>query len=98
MVVGVKSPGKLKPTVNDLRIFASRFDPDESDADLKAYVSELIGTDCMVEKIKARTKRHSSFVITASKRHEHILLDPNSWEEGVLVRRFYGQLRNSIES
>ena len=99
VVVGVKSPGKLKPAVNEVRIFATKFDPDETEADLKAYVSDLIGQDCVVEveKIIVRTKRHSSFVITASKRYEQILLDPNSWEEGVLVRRFYGQLRSKIE-
>ena len=95
MVTGIKKQGLLKPTVNNLRIFATRFHPDESEADLKIYVKNLIGDECDVEKIRRRTDRHSSFIITVSKRHEQIVLDPNSWEEGVQVRYFYGQLATS---
>ena len=95
MVTGVRAQGKLKPTVNIIRLFATRFSPDETENDLKAYVNDLIGSECNVDKIVARTTRHSSFIITASRRYEKILLNPNSWEEGVQVRYFYGRLNKS---
>ena len=95
MVTEVRTQGKLKPSINSIRIFATRFSPDESEEDVKAYVSELIGSECDVEKIPARTTRHSSFIVTASRRYEQVLLDPNSWENGIQVRYFYGKLKNS---
>ena len=98
MVTGVRTQGKLKPPINEVRIFATRFNPEESEADLKTYVSDLIGDDCSVKKIQLRTNRHSSFVVTTKKHYEHILLDPNSWEEGIQVRYFYGQPGNSMRN
>ena len=95
MVTGVRKRGILKPTVNTIRIFATRLHPDESEADLKAYVTDLIGDDCKIERIQVRTDRHSSFIVTASRCYEQILLDPKSWEEGVQVRYFYGRLGTS---
>ena len=95
MVAGVKSQSKLKPTVNDVRIFATRFNPEETEADIQSYVYEQTGADCSVEKIISRTTRHSSFLITTSRRYEQALLDPNTWEEGVLVRHFYGRLKTT---
>ena len=95
LVTGVKAQGKLKPTVNEARIFATKFHPNETSSDVKNYIEEQIGAACSVEQIVTRTKRYSSFLITASRRYEQALLDPNTWEEGVQVRRFYGKLRTS---
>ena len=92
-VTGVKEPMKLKPTVNDIRIFATKFSPEETEEEVKAYLDEMIDSGCSVERIQARTTRYASFLITASRRHEEVLLDPNTWEMGVEVRHFYGQLR-----
>ena len=97
MVIGTKSPTKLKPIVNDVRIFATRFSPDESETDIRKYIFDITGIECTVERILARTSRHASFLITASRRHEQVLLDPNTWEEGIQVRHFYGRLRNSSD-
>ena len=93
MVTGNRTREKLRPTVNDVRILATKFCPEETASDVKNYVIDLIGDGCSVEKIHARTTRHSSFIVTASRRHEAILLDPSSWEEGVQVRHFYGRLK-----
>ena len=100
MVTGTKLREKLRPSVNDIRIFATKFSPEETESDIKAYVMELLGDDCKckVEKIRARTTRHSSFLVTASKAYESILLDPSSWEEGVQVRHFFGRLSKSPEN
>ena len=98
MVAGVRSQARLKPTVNDVRIFATRLNPEESEADIQSYVCDQTGAECSVEKIVTRTKRHSSFIITASRRYEQALLDPNTWEEGVLVRHFYGKLKMTERS
>ena len=98
MVTGVRSQSKLMPTVNDTRIFATKFNPNETESSIHRYVQEQIGVECSVEKIIARTKRHSSFLITASKVSEQALLDLNVWEEGVQVRQFYGRLRTTQDS
>ena len=94
---GVRTGGKLKPTINDVRIFATKFNPGETEADIKAYITDILDLDCKVERIKSRTTRYSCFILTASKKYEQVLLDPNSWEEGVEVRHFYGRLRTSAE-
>ena len=97
MITGVKTPTKLKPVANEARIFATRFSPDENVEDIKSYLLETSGIECSVVRIKARTTRHASFLIIASRKHERALLDPNTWEEGVQVRHFYGTLRNEVE-
>ena len=96
-VTGVKEQGKLKPTVNDVRIFATKLSPDESEEDVKAYLEEFIDSRFSVKQIKTRTTRYASFLITTSRRHEEVLLDPNTWELGVQVRYFYGQFRNASD-
>ena len=98
IVTGVKTQEKLKPTVNEACIFATKFHPTETSSNIKTYIEEQIGINCSVEQILTRTKRYSSFLITASKRYEQALLDPNAWEKGVQVRRFHGKLRDSDES
>ena len=97
VVTGVRAGGKLKPTINEVRIFPTKFNPGETEADIKAYITDILDLDCKVERIKSRTKRHSSFILTACKKYEQVLLDPNSWKEGVEVRHFYGRLRTSAE-
>ena len=49
MVTGTKFQGELRPAVNDVRIFATRLDPEETESDLKKYVQDLIGDNCMIE-------------------------------------------------
>ena len=83
--------------MNDVRIFATKFSPDESEEDVKAYLDEFIGSEVSVKRIKTRTTRYASFLITTSRRHEEVLLDPNTWELGVQVRYFYGQFRNASD-
>ena len=88
MVTGVRTQDKLKPTVSEVRIFATRFNPDESEMDVKAYLYDLIGSECSVEKIKVRTTRHASFLITASRRFEQVLLDPKFQIHGKTAYKF----------
>ena len=96
MVTGVRAQGQLRPSVSEVRIFATRFDPNETEGDIKEYVTELIGDACEVIKIPIRSNRHASFIVYAKKRHEQLLLDPNSWEDGVQVRHFFGRFKTSI--
>ena len=94
MVTGVKTRSLLKPAINDVRILATKFNPDESETDIEAYILAQTGVKSTVQKIKTITDRHSSFLVTASRKHEEVLLDPNTWEEGVQVRHFYGRLKS----
>ena len=64
---------------------------------MKEYVKGLIGEDCEVEKLNSKFPSYSSFVISCSKNHENKLLDPDEWEEGLLVRPFYGKIvKNTV--
>ena len=95
MVMGVRKPTRFKPAISEIRIFATKFDPDEPASDIHSYLSDEMGIDCTVERITSRTQRYASFLITTKKKFEQVILDPNTWEEGIYVRHFYGRLRTT---
>ena len=57
MVTGVKARSLLKPAINDVRIFATKFNPDESETDIEAYILAQTGVKSTVQKIKTITNR-----------------------------------------
>ena len=63
--------------------------------ELKEFVRELTGTECEVERLKTKYSSYSSFVISCDKSKESVLLDPDEWEKGVLIRPFYGNVSNN---
>ena len=40
---------------------------------------------------------HSSFLVTCDARHTRTVLNPEEWGEGVLIRRFVGNLINASQ-
>ena len=94
LTVGKKSGTRLK-AVNverKSRIFVSRLDPQLTGDDLREFVRDLTGTVCEITKLKTRFPTYASFVITCSKEHETLLMDPDEWEEGIIIRPFYGKV------
>ena len=97
-VTGRKTGTALKAVPLRRRIFVSRLDPEMTCEGMKDYVRELIGVDCDVERVKPKFPSYSSFVITVSKTHEDALLDPDAWEEGLIIRPFYGKITPTEDS
>ena len=50
----------------------------EINEEAQSYIKHQTGIDCIVEKIITRTRIHSSFMITVSRKFEDVLLDPNT--------------------
>ena len=100
LTMGRKSGTRIKvaPVVKECKIFVSRLAPDFPVEELQEFIKELTGDDSTeITTLKTKFPTYSSFVITCNKQHETILLDPDEWEEGVLIRPFVGNLvrRNS---
>ena len=100
LVTGRKSGTALRaaPVVKRIKIFVSRLDPSETTDSMREYVRGLTGTECVIERLKSKFPTYSSFVITCDKQFENILLNPDEWEEGLLVRPFFGKIRKHDEN
>ena len=75
------------------RIFLSRLNLQCTVDQIKEHVHEIIGTDSVVERIQNKSSLYASFLITVDKDHEDKILDPDEWQEGLIVRPFRGALR-----
>ena len=85
---GLRAVSQIKLT----RVFVSRLLPDISVEVIREYVSGLVSDDFEIVKLKTRYPSYSSFVITCDLKHRDTLLNPEEWEEGVLLRPFLGKL------
>ena len=71
----------------------SRVKPQCKTDEIREYVKEIAGIDADVEKIQSRNTTYSSFVIHVDKTVEDRVLDPDEWQEGLIIRPFRGALR-----
>ena len=94
LTTGRKMGTKLKvaPTVQRAKVFVSRLHPDFPVEELREFVRELTGTDCEIDRLKTKYPSYSSFVISCEKQFESVLLDPDEWEKGIIIRPFYGKV------
>ena len=76
------------------RIFVSRLSPDTSTDHLKNYVKNSFDKNVEVIQLQTRYPTYASFVISCNYVDKDILLSPESWEEGVLIRSYRGKLPN----
>ena len=93
-ITGRKEGNSLSvvPQVRKCRIFVSRLCPTVTSEVIKTYVDSMVGADCQVEKLSTKFPTYSSFVVTTDITHKEKLLDENEWENGVIIRTFYGQV------
>lgn len=73
-----------------VRVFVTRLEADLLPSVLESYVREIISDECTVEKLETRFPSYSSFLVTCDYRHMNTILNPEEWQEGVLIKRFYG--------
>ena len=99
IITGSKSGTTLRSVaqVRKIKVFISRLEADISPETLKPYVREILNDDCTVEKLNTRFPTYSSFLVTCDARHTRTILNCEEWEEGVLIRRFVGNLISASE-
>ena len=92
-VTGCRTGTSLRSVaqIRKVQIFVTRLEADLQPSSLKAYVTEIINDECTVEKLATRYPDYSSFLVTCNYNHMDSLLNPEEWQEGVLVKRFYGR-------
>ena len=96
-VVGTKSGTTLNAITvrRRVNIFVSRLDPGLSVDSLRAYVEEICEKDFEIIKLKTKFPSYSSFVVTCELSEKDKMMNPENWEEGILVRIFRGQPRTA---
>ena len=75
----------------------SRVKPQSTVEEIKEYVQEIAGVDADVMKIQSRNTHYSSFLIPVDKNVEDRVLDPDEWQEGLIIRPFPGFLRRTYD-
>ena len=74
------------------KIFVSRIDPNVTAAEMKNFVSEIVSDQCEVLKLQSKFSSYASFLIIVEEKHRQKIFDPEAWEEGILLRPFYGKM------
>ena len=88
------APGSGAAAPQKARIFISRCQTYITTEEIREYVQEIAGVESDVERIQSRSQNYASFLITVDKSVEDKVLDPDEWQEGLVVRPFRGFLRH----
>ena len=90
-VVGRKTVACLgtRARASKFDLFVSRLGPNVTAAAVQEFCQAILCEDCEVSKLKTKFKSYSSFKITCSIWKKAEILNPNSWEVGILIRPFY---------
>ena len=98
IITGNKTGSTMKavPQVRMTKIFVSRLDPSITVDIVRDHVKELIRGDCEVIKLKTKFPTYSSFMVTFDQKFDELVMDANHWEDGIMIRRFYGQYRGVV--
>ena len=91
LVTGIRTGNSLAvvAAVRKCSVFVSRLGPNVSVDNVKEFANGIINDDCEVEKLNVKYPTYSSFKITCEDKYKTKILDPESWEKGVLIRPFY---------
>ena len=66
--------------------------------EVRVYVEGFLTDDFEIVKLKSKYPTYSSFVITCDEKHRETLMNPDEWEEGILLRPFIGKLGTNNDS
>ena len=70
-------------------IFVSRLAPEVSLSAVKNFCYSMLNEDCNVEKLPTKFQTYSSFKITCGAEMKNVILNPDNWEAGIIIRPFY---------
>jgi len=73
-------------------IFVSKLDPSTTENEVCDSVSKATGLEIKCVKLQARFNTYASFRIEVGVEDFDKLLDPDVWDEGILVKPFFGRL------
>ena len=90
-ITGQKTGTTIRAAARKLRMFVTRLAPSVTVESLKEFILELTGSECEIEKLQTKAPDYASFAISCNKEHEATVMNPDEWEEGVLLRHFYGK-------
>ena len=90
-VVGTSNTTTFKTVKKSVRpkfanVFATRFDPSTTVAELKAYLDVALDVDAKVEKIETKFDTYASFHITCECTEPIKFMDEKLWPEDIYVR------------
>ena len=85
------------PQIRKVPVFVTRLESYLLLETQKEYVPEFIGDECSVVKLVTRYPSYSSFMVTCDFKHLDSVLNPEEWQQGVLVRQFYGKTINQSD-
>ena len=85
---------RLVYQVKKFNLFVTRFEVGVLPETLKSFVNELISDECEVQRLDTRFPSYSSFVVTCDDRHKNLIMNPNEWPEGVLIKKWCGRVRS----
>ena len=84
--------------VRNIRIFVCRLEARLTADILKDYFCELIGDECTVSKLATKYPTYSSFMVICDDKYKEAIMNPDEWEEGVFVMRYFNRTRPSMRS
>ena len=70
-------------------VFVSRLDPYTTPKQIYLHIKRMTGYICRPEKLQTKYGGYSSFYILADVLHRRVLLDPQLWPSGTLLKLFY---------
>ena len=90
-VVGRKTVACLgtRARASKFDLFVSRLGPNVTAAAVQEFCQAILCEDCEVSKLKTKYDSYSSFKVTCNMWKRAEILNPDSWETGVLIRPFY---------
>ena len=92
--VGSKAGTNLRavPQVKKMRVFVSRLCPESTCTGVKQYVAEMLEDEVTVVRLNTRFPSYASYMVTCDISHKEKILCGAEWENGVIIRPFYGKL------
>ena len=77
---------KKVPRPRTANVFATRFDPDTTEEEVKTHLVDVLKIEVNVEQCKSKYDTYTSFHITAQCEDPSVFMNPDIWPEDTYVR------------
>ena len=90
MVVGQSLQTKnLKRANRNFHYYVSNWDAETKDEEVFSHLKSFITGYFEIESIKLNHTRFRAFRVTVDDSQEQVMLQPQNWPEGIVVKRYY---------
>ena len=76
-------------TFRPIEVFITRLSPDTENFQIAEFLKKDHNIDTVVERLTTRYDSYSSFKIKTTTEHIKTVMNPETWPEGVLIRKFF---------